>query len=217
MRFRQQLALICSAHIRDYALIKEKLTAYPNIIAVDGGADHCKEMGITPDLIIGDLDSIEQATLTFFKETPLKKFPEEKDSTDLELALAEIDWSEIEQVTVFAALENRADHALTNLIILSRYPGKVVFETEEDCCFAIDQSVQLQTSPGQRISLIPLNGDAVGVTTSGLKWELENQTLGKNYISISNEANGTRVDISLAKGDLLCFLAKYSYSREGSL
>ncbi|MES2121868.1 MAG: thiamine diphosphokinase [Chlamydiota bacterium] len=203
----KRIALVCSAPLSDYSIILQKLRNYPQVIAIDGGADHCKAMGITPDLIVGDLDSISASTLDLFKETPVEKFPRDKDYTDLELALSTVDWTEVDEVTVFAALEKRSDHTLTNLIILSRYPGKLAFETEETRCFAIDKTVTLEMTPGQTLSLIPINGPATGVTSSGLKWELQNHTLDKHFVSISNEATGSSVRVSVAEGDLLCFVS----------
>ncbi len=207
MNSLKRVALICSAPLSNPSVILNKLRNYPRVIAIDGGAEHCRTMGLAPDLIVGDLDSVSPSTLDFFKAIPIQKFPRDKDYTDLELALNTIDWTAIDEVTVFGALEKRADHTLTNLIILSRYPGKLFFETEEMRCFAIDKTVALETIPGQVISLIPINSPAMGVTSSGLKWELQDHTLDKLFVSISNEATSSLVRVSVAKGDLLCFVS----------
>ena len=205
-----KIALVCSAEIQDYAFLKQRLLAFPQRIAVDGGANHFYSMGLVPDLIIGDLDSIQPSLLEHFKGVPIQKFPEDKDHTDLELAINAIDLPAADQVVVFGALGERLDHTLGNLTLLSRYPGKLSIESEKERCFVIDRFVELEMSPGQVLSLIPLNGPACDITTTGLKWELNKGKLNKYFLGISNEALGHRVAISVGSGDLLCVIYQRS-------
>lgn len=198
------VAIICTAPIANLPFVKEKIKDYPILIAVDGGANHCYEMGLQPDLIIGDFDSIAPHVLDAFKDIPQKHYPSDKDKTDLELAIETVYHSQIEKISVFGALGGRTDHTLGNLILLSRYPGKVFFEDENEVLFVIDKEVEFPTRPGQTISLIPLNGPAKGINTEGLKWPLKNDTLDKQFIGISNEATANKVIISVKEGDLLC-------------
>jgi thiamine pyrophosphokinase len=90
------------------------------------------------------------------------------------------------------------------LILLSRYPGKIFLESDNERLFVIDKHSKFSTNPGQQISLIPMNGPVTGVRTQGLKWELDGKTLDKQFIGISNEATKSQVSISVEKGDLLC-------------
>ncbi|MFW2367159.1 MAG: thiamine diphosphokinase, partial [Desulforhopalus sp.] len=59
------------------------------LIAADGGANHCFQLNITPDILLGDLDSIRPAVLNHYRKTEvaISKYPTEKDATDLEIAL----------------------------------------------------------------------------------------------------------------------------------
>ena len=63
-------------------------------------------------------------------------------------------------------------------------------------------------TPGQTMSLIPMNGPVLGISSKGLKWELKNQTLHKHFIGISNIALEKTVEISFLDGDLLCVIQK---------
>ncbi|MBS0603717.1 MAG: thiamine diphosphokinase [Verrucomicrobia bacterium] len=203
--FKQSLiAIICSAPIADLASIKEKIIKYPVLIAVDGGVNYCYEMGLQPDLILGDLDSADPHLLKAFSDVPTKRFPRDKDETDLQLALEIAFHPAIEEIAVFGALGGRTDHTLGNLILLTRYPGKVFLETETERVFVVQRQAEFATEPGQTISLIPLNGPVRGITTEGLKWALKDGSLDKHFIGVSNEATGSKVSISVKDGDLLC-------------
>src|ERR1700733_10082718 len=126
-----RVAIIFTAPISTPDFVKEKIKEYPVLIAADGGANHCYEMGLRPDLIIGDFDSTLPHVLEAFSAIPQKRFPRDKDKTDLELALEAVYHPHIEKITVFGALGGRTDHTVGNLILLSRYPGKLFFEEDK--------------------------------------------------------------------------------------
>jgi thiamine pyrophosphokinase len=199
-----KIALICSAPVLNPAQLRERISEFPLLIAVDGGVNHCHRLNLRPDLIIGDFDSADPTILSHFDQVPKKKFPKDKDHTDLELAIQTAFHSKVEEIVVFAALQGRTDHALGNLILLSRYPGKLFLESDAERLFVIDKSTQFDTYRSQQISLIPLNGPVKSVYTTGLKWELTGQTLDKHFISISNEATQSQVSVTVLDGDLLC-------------
>jgi thiamine pyrophosphokinase len=198
-----RIALICGAPIGNLEIIREKMSGFPYLVAVDGGLNHCAALNLRPDLIVGDLDSADPDLLKNFSDVPVKRFPKDKDKTDLEIAL-EIVSQNADQVVIFGATGGRSDHMVGNLILLSRYPGKVFIESEKERIFVIDKEASISASLGQCISLIPLNGSVKGIRSKGLKWPLENATLDKEFIGISNEAVSGQVEISVAEGDLLC-------------
>lgn len=201
-----KVALIGSAPLSNPSLIKERITSFPLLIAVDGGINHCAELDIRPDLIVGDFDSADPKILKKFKDIPQKHFPRDKDQTDLEIAIELAFHAQVEEMTIFGALQGRTDHALSNLLLLSRFPGKLFLESDSERLFFIDREVTLDVTPQQQISLIPFNGPASHVHTQGLKWELQGATLHKHFFSISNEATQSQVRISFQEGDLLCCL-----------
>ena len=198
------VALVANGKISKPKLLIDKIKAYPYLIAVDGGLNHCHKLGLKPDLIIGDLDSAQKKVIALFEDVPKQVFPADKDKTDLELAMEYALEQGATRLTVFAALGGRIDHTLVNIHLLSRYPGKLFFETEDELLFVIDRSVELPCFPGQTLSLLPLNGPTTGVTTQGLKWELSGATLDKQFMGISNIALQNTARIQVAHGDLLC-------------
>jgi thiamine pyrophosphokinase len=186
--------------------MKSRIAAFSLLAAVDGGAMHCQQLGLKPDLIIGDLDSCPADLLEYYSDVPCKRFPVDKDETDLELALNELMQPDIQEITVFGALGNRIDHTLCNILILSRFPGRLFIESIHERLFVIDKTISLSCSIGQILSLIPLNGPVTGIETDGLKWNLSKNALDKNFIGISNQAVKSQVHITVGHGDLLCCL-----------
>jgi thiamine pyrophosphokinase len=201
----QSTALVANGVIHDYPLISSFIQNYTRKIAVDGGLIHCQAMNIVPDLIIGDLDSISHEILNLYPLVPKKIFPKDKNFTDMELAIAEANSNKI---GIFGALEGRADHALVNLHLLCRRPKKITIETERETIVGIKGNQRFPCYPGQLISLIPLGSSVTGVTTKGLKWELNNATLDKNFFSLSNACLSSSFEVSIDHGDLICCLLR---------
>lgn len=201
---QSRIAIICSAPIADLIYTKKRILTYSVLIAVDGGINHCHAMELVPNFILGDLDSANPEFLEVFKEVSTQRYPRDKDQTDLELALKLVVHDQIEEIGVFGALGDRTDHTLGNIILLSRYKCKIFLENEKERLFVIRGRTEIPTQPGQVISLIPINGPVQGITTQGLKWPLQNASLDKDFIGISNQATEAKVVVELAQGDLLC-------------
>ncbi len=206
--FISSAALVANGKVAKPDRLIAKIKTYPYLIAVDGGLNLCHKLGLKPDLIIGDLDSAKKKVLSFYQDVQQQVFPKDKDQTDLELALEHAFRLGAQRVTVFAALGGRIDHTLVNIHLLSRYPGKLFFETNDEQLFVVDKQIELSCSPKQTLSLLPLNGPVNGITTQGLKWELSHATLDKHFMGISNIALRDKVRIEVTSGDLLCVLIK---------
>ena len=187
--------------------LKPAIERHSHIIAIDGGLVHCHRLSITPDLIVGDFDSCPVDTLHHYTSVPKISLPTDKDQTDLEVGLEEA-FKIGTRVVLYGAWGGRVDHSLTNVLILLRYPGRLHLETENEILFAIEKETHLDTFIGQTISLIPIGGAALGITTSGLKWELKNGKLDQNFIGISNVCLQKRISIHISSGQLLCCLLK---------
>ncbi len=197
------IALIANGEIQDYPFTAGRLKNAGQIIAVDGGLNHCDQMGITPDLLIGDLDSCPPDLLQRYPNLPTQKFPFDKDETDLEIALKYIIDNSPLPIHIFGALKKRLDHTLYNLQLLARYPNRVIIENHCETIFSLSGRTTLATLAGQVISLIPINGPAIGVSTKGLKWELSQAVLDQNFMSISNIALGEKTEVTVSQGNLL--------------
>ena len=154
------------------------------IIAVDGGAHHCRTLGITPHILLGDLDSIDSALLHSYEQNDvtIHRHPVAKDETDLELALDLAIAEQATRITIFAALGGRWDMSFANLFLLAapEYTGVEILLVEQRTTIGVCRGgkEQILTFPaGTTVSLLPINGDATGITLTGFKYPLTDQTL----------------------------------------
>ncbi|MGE5603860.1 MAG: thiamine diphosphokinase [Nitrososphaerales archaeon] len=184
------------------------------VIAADMGAHHALAWGWRIDLLVGDLDSLpaNEASRIEVAGTQTLRALAAKDETDTELALARAVSLEPEQIIVCAATGGRTDHLLANVLLLAR-PAlaernlRLVDGGETlRLLRAEGQEAQLgiEGAPGDLLSLLPLVGDAVGVSTDGLAYPLHAETLYLGQArGISNVLTGTRCEVSLQRGQLL--------------
>lgn len=199
-------AIVANGQIRDLQKVRGLLEGSLLVIAADGGLVNCDRMGIVPDLIVGDFDSAPKELLEKYSSVEQLRYPTDKDKTDLELAIELALERGFKKLRLFGALENRTDHTLVNLHLLLRYPDQLMICTERERIFPLKNKAVVTTRPGQAISLLPLGKPAQGVTTCGLKWEIENRTVDHRYLSISNLCLGNEVTVNIEEGMLICFL-----------
>ena len=180
------------------------------LIAVDGGLRHLVTLGLTPDLILGDLDSANPSDVEKFQNSgvPVRRYPAEKDETDLQLGLsAAFDYSPA-AIRIVAALGGRLDHTLGNIYLLTQ-PRLIQMDVRlidgEQEVFLIRDRAALSGRPGQLVSLIPLMGPVPGVTTGNLAYPLRHETLYPEQTrGISNVMTADTATISIDSGLLLC-------------
>lgn len=205
---KKPIAIIANGTFNEPQIADTIRDRFSMIIAADGGLDHCHRMKIIPDLIIGDFDSASPEVFAQYQHIPQKKYPRDKDETDLELAIDEAFSLGGKKVVIFGALEKRIDHTLYNLHLLCKHPGQLSIESEYETIFAIHQSTEIPSFPGQIVSLLPIGDPVTGVTTKGLKWELDNAHFNHSLMSVSNVCQSTSFHVKLKKGILLCSLCK---------
>ena len=172
--------------------------AFDQVIAVDGGADHCRRLGLVPDLVIGDLDSLAPETLAHFAQAgiPCERHPAQKDETDLELALRKAMRQGAGHIVLACALGGRLDMILANVLLLAQpeYRGARIelWEPRRTSWLLRPPGGEIPGMPGATLSLIPLQGDAEGVATEGLAYPLRGETLrfghGRGLSNVFREA-----------------------------
>ena len=174
-------------------------------IAADSGLDHAHRLGLEADLLVGDLDSVSlNAAERHFGD--VQKYSEDKDYTDLELAM-EAAMPRAEQVVVVGGHGGRLDHLLANAELLGDHrwlTAGIVWLAGEDLATVVRHQATIHGKPGDLVSLIPLGGHAIGVTAEGLQWSLENATLAAGSTrGVSNRFTETDAHISVRQGALL--------------
>jgi thiamine pyrophosphokinase len=184
------------------------------IIAVDGGVRHAFDMGVIPHIIIGDLDSLTPEDLTQAKAAniPFLQFSPQKDETDLELALRHASEQGLTDIFLLGASGGRLDHSLANLFLLT-HPAfthlNIHILEGNQTAFLIRDTVSIQGNPGDLVSILPMNGDAVGVSNEGLKWPLHDEVLPSGSPrGMSNVLLGERATIHVRQGMLFCIITR---------
>lgn len=192
-------------------LVFEVIKTTDTIICADGGAKHAIACGFTPHTIIGDLDSLPQELQKKLRRLPIEwvTFSTEKDFTDSELSLKHAIEKGFREIVVFGLFGNRMDHVMANITHFSRLVSEnrnlsILVVEKGQTLYFVRKKLILSGKKGQTVSLLSLDGDAKGVSTKGLKWKLNNETLhfGEPR-GVSNEFTGTKATVTVANGVLL--------------
>lgn len=175
------------------------------VIAADSGLDHAHRLGFEADLLVGDLDSVSlDASDRHVGE--VDRYSEDKDYTDLELAV-EAAVARAHLVLVVGGHGGRLDHLLANAELLADHrwsAARIVWLAGEDLVTVVRNRESLHGTPGDLVSLIPLSGHAIGVTTRGLQWSLTDATLAAGSTrGVSNRLLEETAHISVRQGVLL--------------
>lgn len=206
---KEKAIILCNGQMPPKELLEKYLADTHYFVAADGGANRAAEIGLFPEVVIGDFDSFDEK---LFENRNIQKVHlRDQETNDLEKALNWLLEKKIRKIEVFGATNMRMDHSLKNLSVMLRYRDEfesLIFRDEYGYCFLLPKRFSAPYSIGQPLSLIPLNGRVEGITTEGLKYGLNNEFL-ENGIrdGSSNEAIQERVLIEYLKGDLLLYVA----------
>jgi thiamine pyrophosphokinase len=178
------------------------------VIAANGGSLHAAALGLSPDVIVGDLDSLNADARGRFSGAIIEQHPTSKDETDLELALLTAVRRGAAHVVIVGALGGRLDMSLANVLLLMHSglgAARVeIWHGRQTAWLIRPPGGEAAGAPGDTLSLIALGGDAHGVTTRGLAYALEDETLVFGPArGVSNVMQGTRARITLRSGLLL--------------
>jgi thiamine pyrophosphokinase len=204
--------ILCNGKSPSQQLVRECLRTKPFVVCADGGANVAARLGIRPDLIIGDCDSVMPKTRKQFASVPLLQITDQE-NTDLEKALDYLLKKKIRSIVVLGATGNRADHAFANLSILAKYRKKLYlsFRDDDGEIFAIPERWSGEVGMGTIISLLPL-GKCSGITTTGLKFPLKNESLEPGVREgLSNMSVEDDVGVRVRAGCLLLFVGHREY------
>lgn len=184
------------------------ITKNTAIFCADGGTVYALDLGLKPDVVIGDFDSLRKQRVESLKKQniQMKAFSAEKDETDSELVLQYAIEQGFTELIIFGWMGTRFDHVFADLTLFAEQKRdiQITIVEPEQTIYIVKSSISLSGKKGEYVSLIPFKGDVSGVSTKGLKWKLNNEILyfGKTR-GISNEFIGKTVTISIKRGVLL--------------
>ena len=207
-------AVLCSGSIDDYSYTKKYIEDVTLIVCCDGGIRHCEGLGIKPDLIVGDFDSLDPKQLEEYISmgAEVVRVPAEKDFTDGELGLMKAMEAGADEIVILGGIGSRIDHTLTNCHILVkalRHGVRAVLSNEHNEICLTDGNLCLSPGKGSTVSLIPLTTEVLGVKTKGLYYPLNGQMMHRGEsLGVSNVCLEDDIEISLDDGILVVIVAR---------
>jgi thiamine pyrophosphokinase len=186
---------------RDLALA---LARAPVAVAADGGADRLLRLGVTPQAVIGDMDSISDAAKAVIPANHLHRVAEQV-TTDFDKALREIAAPLILALGFAGA---RLDHGLAAMsTLIARAERRCILIGPKDVAFAAPARLTLALQPGDPLSLFPLA--AVTGSSTGLEWPIDGIRFAPDgMIGTSNRVTARRVDLTFDQRGMLVILPR---------
>lgn len=230
---RRVVIITAPARDEDTGYITRLLCPSDRLICADGGAEVALRLGLTPDLVVGDFDSIAPAALAEIERRwPLRRFPARKDQTDTHLAIELALAGEPREVIVCGAFGDRFDHNLGLVLLLAGLapgaeatpgaeaalapgakaaPGgarrvaiRLLGARQEAFVLRPGEPGVVRGHPGDTVSLLPLTPRVEGVTTTNLSYPLAGGILTwGGTLGVSNELTQAEGTVTVAAGTLL--------------
>lgn len=204
-----RILIFANGSLPDLEKARTLVQADDIIVCADGGTRHALALGLEPSLVIGDLDSLEEADRKTMLAAGVatQEYPRDKDETDLELALQYAVEQEPSAIVIVGALGARLDQTVANLSLLTD-PRLAAIDCRLDdgveaasFCRSVSR---IEGRAGDLVSLVPWGDAVVGVQTDGLKWPLRGETLfPERTRGISNEMLSDSAQVRIESGLLL--------------
>ena len=175
------------------------------VIAADSGYDNAVSLGVTPQILVGDMDSIRGRD--FPKELEIYQVPAEKNQTDTQLAVDLALSKGAKEIVIIGGLSGRLDHTLSNLAILEHleplHVHCLITDGRNRARFIRNNSTLIPRGAYKYLSLIAADETVKGVSVKGCKYPLKNAKLKKSYqYAVSNEIEGNCALVEVKKGGL---------------
>lgn len=176
------------------------------VVAADSGYDAAVELGYPVDVLVGDMDSIQSTDIP--DGVVVERHPVDKEATDLELALELVSREAPSRVVVVGGSGGRLDHelAVAALLCSDRWTeiDEIDWRSDRGWAHVVRRRRMLHGDAGATVTLLAVGGEATGVTTRGLKWNLDGDKLAPGSTrGVSNVMSGPVTDIRVDDGVLL--------------
>jgi thiamine pyrophosphokinase len=185
-------------------ILRECVRGSRLVIAADSGLDRCIAAGITPDLVVGDMDSLsDRALLEPFFPDKVIAFPHEKDETDTEIGVRLLFEKGCRAITIAGGGGGRIDHLLGVAALFERDPAPSRWVTDREDLRLVNGEAIFSGWLGRTVSVFPLGERAAQMHSEGLQWPLDGLEFRRGFAGISNKAVADQVCISVGIGKLL--------------
>ena len=176
------------------------------LIVVDGALELTHRLGMVPDYIVGDFDTVNQELLSYYDANSILRHVPEKDQTDTELAIETAMRQGCREIVFWGATGTRLDHSLANIFLLQHLLEQNITGVIEDECnrlYLRNRSFKLnkQNCHGTYLSLLPLTDTVEQVTLTGMKYPVKDRNFfRKNTLGVSNEIIEEEARVEFSSG-----------------
>jgi len=211
--------IIANGQIYDSDFLRSLIAPTDLVICADGGASNALALGLQPQVVIGDLDSLDESVRSRLEKEHCEfiAHPARKDETDLELALYYAIEHGVDEILILGALGGRIDQTLANVLLLAlpelrSVKAKILDGRQE--VFLIRDEALIKGQMGDTLSLLPLTEEVTGIYTEGLEYPLENGTLHLGpALGVSNTLTSPQARVRVGQGLLLAVIMHSSERR----
>lgn len=200
-----ETAILANGKFPDHPVPLGYLFNAKRVICCDGAADSLVDFGFEPYAIVGDCDSVNKRIADKFKERLF--VDKDQDTNDLTKAVKWCAERGYKDIAILGATGKREDHSLGNISLLTDYADFVSVRmiTDAGIFFPILSSSEIKSEKGQQVSVFSTDPQ-LEVTSSGLKYKLDNMKLSKWWKATLNEAEGKSFSLQFKGGSLIVFL-----------
>jgi thiamine pyrophosphokinase len=201
-----RVLLIANGVLPPPRVVRRLASSSDFVACADGGTKHALRLGIQPDIVIGDLDSLSATIRRHLKHAEIVRLADQN-KTDLEKTILFLLRRKAKHITVVGATGKRIDQTIANVGLLMKYGRKasLTFIDPTGEIEIVQSRTKFRAKVGTTVSLIPA-GRPVRVTTKGLRFALKNEMLEFGSRGVSNEVIAPIVEIRVRGGTL--FLVK---------
>lgn len=195
----------------DIVSIQKNITEGDFIVCADGGRKYAEQIGITPDLMIGDFDS-SAFPETYRGEIEMIKLPRMKDDTDTMYCVKECIKRGYNDFTLLGMLGGREDHTYANLCTLlylckSGCTGRIINAERE--IFVTDKGAEIHHQKGLLFSVFPFGCESCTVSLKGFLYELDRGTLTADFpLGVSNEITSDNAVVTVHENTAVIYIGK---------
>lgn len=201
-----------TTYIKDY--IEKNALVWDLIICADSGARHLDKLGIRPDILVGDFDSLDPSLLETYRKTDVEVqfYSKDKDWTDTQIAVDIAIDRGADMVYLIGALGSRWDHSYGNVMLLYRMEQKGIRAKilhSNSTIEMTNDTLEIQGSIGEIVSLLPFSQEVLVESTCGLAYPLKNSLLTLDFpIGISNILVEEKAKVKVSRGWIMSVISK---------
>ena len=202
--YKEPVVILANGNYPTHIIPVQKIKEAGYIICCDGAVNNLVDNNIKPNIIIGDLDSLDPSLTNKYRDKTI--YLPNQDENDLQKSIRWAESEKINEVTILGATGKRDDHSISNIFILLQLPTsmKCTLFTDYGCFSLVEGKGAFQSFKGQQVSLFAIDPE-IEITSTNLKYSLICTKLTNLYKGSLNECKSDAFTLSLSHGKILTY------------